>query len=213
MSGRFGRAAAVAVVLLAIVAGGGFVVWRRMATRLPAEADDPGGSTVSPELAEATLDRIEGLRAGEGRHRLELGSAELSSVMRYALPGIVPPGVTEPDVQLHDGSVSLAARVATRAFPDLPSFDKVLGMLPDTVPVGIRGRLQPYGKESLAFFVTDVDAATIPVPGRLIPQVLNALGRQNRKGLPANALHIPMPGGLDSIFVAGDSLVLVSDSK
>jgi hypothetical protein len=190
-------------------AAGAWLYWPRAAERLGG-LEEPTGLAISPELAEATLDRVEGLRGADGGH-LALGDAELSSVVRYAMPGILPPGVDDPHVEIDDGVVSLAARVAIAAFPDLPTLGEVIGMLPDTVPVRVEGRLQRYGKESMAFFVSQVEAARIPLPDRLIPQVLGALGRQERPGLPANALHIPMPGGLDSVYVAQDSLVLVAD--
>ena len=194
---------------LLAVAAGGWWYWPRAGARLGAPEAQPAEG-VTPELAEATLDRVEGLRGADGG-QLALGDAELSSVMRYALPGILPPGVTEPGVSIEAGAVTLTARVATAAFPDLPALGQVVGMLPDTVPIRVEGRLSSYGKESLAFFVSAVEAARIPLPDRLIPQVLGALGRQQRKGLPENALHIPMPGGLDSVYVARDSLVLVAD--
>src|SRR5687768_8426303 len=196
------------VVLTLAAAAGGWLVWPRAAARL---GDEPPAGAASAQLAEATLDRVEGLRGGHGGAQLVLGDAELSSVVRYALPGVLPPGVTEPEVRIHEGTVALSARVATAAFPDLPAFGEVLGIMPDTVAVRVEGRLQRYGKESLAFFVSQVEAARMPLPDRFIPQVLGALGRQEREGLPANALHIPMPGGLDSVYVAQDSLVLVGD--
>jgi hypothetical protein len=204
-----GRALLLSVCALAAL-GGAWLYWPRAAERLLGEPDQATGLAISPELAEATLDRVEGLRGADGG-QLVLGDAELSSVVRYALPGILPPGVSEPQVEIEDGIVFLDARVAVAAFPDLPALGQVIGMLPDTVAVRVEGKLQRYGKESLAFFVSQVEAARIPLPDRLIPQVLGALGRQGREGLPENALHIPMPGGLDSVYVARDSLVLVGD--
>jgi len=70
--------------------------------------------------------------------------------------------------------------------------------------------LEAVGYDVVAFVTIEVthrELDGVIAALRLIPQVLAALGRQNRKGLPPNALHIPMPGGLDSIYVAGDSLV------
>jgi hypothetical protein len=205
---RTGRAFLLTGCALAAAAGG-WLLWPRAAAQL-GMPEEPIGLAISPQLAEATLDRVEGLRGADGGH-LVLGDAELSSVVRYALPGILPPGVTEPAVEIEDGVVALGARVAVGAFPDLPALGDVVGILPDTVTVRVEGKLQRYGKESMAFFVSQVEAARIPLPDRLIPQVLAALGRKEVKGLPENALHIPMPGGLDSVYVARDSLVLVAD--
>ena len=203
-----GRVFLLSGLLLAAAAGAWWVLPRAGDRLGPPE--EPQADAISPELADATLDRVEGLRGASGG-QLALGGPELSSVVRYALPGILPPGVSEPAVAIEAGTVTVTARVATAAFPDLPALGEVIGMLPDTVPIEVEGRLSGYGKESLAFFVRHVEAAHLPLPDRLIPQVLGALGRQQRKGLPENALHIPLPGGLDSVYVASDSLVLVAD--
>jgi hypothetical protein len=168
------------------------------------------GPTPSPQLAEATLDRFEAFRSGEGE-RLVLGGAELSSVVRYSLPGIIPPGVEEPTVVLRGGKVLLGARIALAAFPDLPALDEVAGLLPDTVDIQLRGTLLPFDEGHAAFHVERVEASRVPLPSRTIPGILRALGRVHREGLPPDALAVPLPGGLASAYVEEDSLVLVAD--
>lgn len=166
----------------------------------------------SPEIAEATLDRVDAFRSGgPDDTRLELDGVELSSVVRYALPGIIPPGVDEPSVELRSGKVLLSARVARAAFPGLPAVDEIEGLLPDTVDIRLRGALVPFGAGYSALHVERVEAERIPLPGRIIPGILSALGRQGRDGLPAEAMAIPLPAGLDRAFVEGDRLVLLAD--
>lgn len=165
----------------------------------------------SADLAESTLDRVETLRAGEGGERLTLGPLELSSVVRYALPGIVPSGVTEPTVEMDDGKLVLSARVATDAFPELPSLRRVVGLLPDTVVIEMRGSLLPFDDENAAFHVDGVQAGGVPLPDRFVPEILEALGRRDTLGLPRDAIAVPLPDGLDSVYVLRDSLVLVAD--
>jgi hypothetical protein len=206
-----GGFALLALVLLAVVllAVGAWLFWPRISVwtgRASAET-----SAASPDLAETALDRFEAFRAGKGGDRLTLSDAEISSVVRYAIPGLLPSGVSDPEVTMKEGHLSLAARVATAAFPKLPSLDGVIGMLPDTVPVRMDGELVRFGKESLSYRVEHIEAARIPLPDRMIPGVLSALGRTHKDGLPANALHLPLPSGLDSVSVRGDSLVLVAD--
>ena len=199
-------------MLIVLVVGGWLVlprVWSRMLAMRQNERTAPEG--VSPALAEVTLDRVESLRAGHDGHVLVLGDAEVSSVVRYALPGILPPGMSDPAVAVEGGRMVLSARVATEAFPDLPAMNQVAGMLPDTVPVRIEGELARFGKESLVFRVRHMEVATIRLPDRMIPGVLEALGRRHRDGLPANAIHLPLPGGVDSIYVREDSMMLVAD--
>jgi hypothetical protein len=165
----------------------------------------------SAEVADRTLDRFERFRKGEGGDRLALGGLELTSVIRYALPGIVPPGVDVPTVVLADGRVGLRARVALAAFPRLPRLDEVLGILPDTVDVQIRGSLVPLDREHLALLVDHIEASHIPLPRRMIPQVLAGLGRDGTAALPADALAVPLPDGLQSVYVQQDSLVLIAE--
>jgi len=160
------------------------------------------------EIADETLDRFERFRSGDDGNRMSLGGLELTSVIRYALPGLLPPGVVEPRVTLADGKVELSARVASEAFPKLPDLKQVTELLPDTVLVQIRGSLVPLDQNHLALVVDRVRIARVPLPRRLVPQVLDGLGRQKRDGAGEDALSVPLPDGLDTAFVERDSLVL-----
>lgn len=168
-------------------------------------------SVPSAEIADRTLERFERFRkGGEGEGRMALSGLELSSVVRYALPGIVPVGVAEPRVELSDGRVRLVASVALGAFPRLPKLDEVLGILPDTVTVQLEGSLVPLDRGRLALLVDYIEVARIPLPRRMIPRVLEGLGRGGDTGSPEDALAVPMPDGLQSVYVQRDSLVLIA---
>jgi len=177
----------------------------------PVWVEAPPGSgppQPSPETADATLDRFERFRAGEGGDRLALGSTELSSVLRYAMPGLVPAGVADPEVFLEEGRVRVRARVAVEAFPRLPRLEQVMGILPDTVLLEMVGSLVRLDQSFLALRVDRVEASRIPIPQRMVADVLAGLGREGPPGLPANALAVPLPDGVASAVVQGDSLVL-----
>lgn len=176
------------------------------------ERDDLGAPVPSPALAQATLDRVEALRRGgvtEGR--LRLGGAEVSSVVRYSLGGILPPGVEEPTVEFLGEDLVLTARVAVNAFPELPALDEVLGLLPDTVQIEMRGAVLPFGPRLAALHVERVEASHIPLPGRMVPGILEALGRKDREGLPSDAMVIPLPEGIRAVYVENDHLILVAE--
>lgn len=177
-----------------------------------AVAERPPERAPSAGIAEAALDRVDALRRGDGGGgRLELDGVDLSSLIRYSAPGIVPPGIEDPSVELGDGKVLLSARVATAAFPDLPAIDEVAGLLPDTVDIRLRGALVPFGPAMSALYVERVDAERIPLPSRIIPGILGALGRRSVEGLPPEAMAIPLPSGLDRAFIEGDRLILLKD--
>lgn len=184
----------------------------RLAGLVTAGAEAGGGGArvegLSPELAEAALDRFERFRGGEGGGRLALGGTELSSVVRYALPGLVPRGVADPTVSLREGRVRLSARVATETFARLPRLEEVMGLLPDTVLVEVEGTLAPLDQAFLALRVDKVEASGIPIPRRLFSDVLAGLALEGPPSLPADALAVPIPDGVASVSVQNDSLVL-----
>jgi hypothetical protein len=164
----------------------------------------------SPELADTTLSRLEEFQRSDVGGELRLGEAELSSLVRYTLPGILPVGVTDPNVELRDGRVVLGARVAVSSLPELPALNDIVGLLPDTIQVEMEGTLQPLGEQQAALHVDRMEASRIPLPARLFPEILRALGRRDAPGLPPNAIGVPLPRGLSAAFVRGDTLVLVA---
>ena len=188
-----------------------FPAVERALGRAPAEALEAEAAPAGPsaEVAEATLDRFEAFRSGDG-DRLALGGGELTSVVRYALPGIIPPGVSEPTVGLSEGRIHLSARVAVDAFPRLPKLDEIVGLLPDTVLIEMDGTLVALDQSFLALMVDRVHAARIPIPSRMVPEVLKGLGRGGTATLPKDALAVPIPDGIGAVFIQRDSLVLVA---
>jgi len=114
-------------------------------------------------------------------------------------------------VRLDDGRVHLSARVAVAAFPKLPNLEQVIGILPDTVSVEVRGSLVPHDQRNLALLVDRISAARVPIPARMVAEVLEGFGRGGRSGLGPDALPIPLPDGIRSVHVQRDSLVLLAD--
>ena len=49
----------------------------------------------SPELADSVMARVQEFRRGEARDQLALGERELTSVLRYSVPGLIPGGCFE----------------------------------------------------------------------------------------------------------------------
>jgi len=167
----------------------------------------------SPELADDALDRFERFRRGETGDQLSLSATDVVSVLRYSAPGMVPSGVSDVDVEFHDGVVTLTARVLVEAFPGLPTLDGILGFLPDTVSIAVEGALAPLYEDGISLIVHGVYASFIPVPlpDGMTPKILGALGRRSRAELPEDALVFPLPDGVRSAHVLRDRLVLVRD--
>ena len=163
----------------------------------------------SPQLADSVLAKVQSLREG-GEGQIALGGTEVTSVLRYSLPGLIPSGIRDPEVDLRDGRLRLSAQVALSAFPGLPDLGPILGILPDTLAVTLHASLMPFGQEESAFLVHEIEASRIPLPRRLIPEILRAVGRVDRPGLPPEALIVPLPAGVGSAYILTDSLIISS---
>ncbi|MGW8267290.1 MAG: hypothetical protein ACWGSQ_13065 [Longimicrobiales bacterium] len=163
----------------------------------------------SAALADSVLAQVQEFRQGEGG-QMALEGREVTSVLRYSLPGLIPSGVEDLRVAFEDGRVRLSAEVVLASFPELPDLGPVLGILPDTLDVVVRASLVPFGEEESALLVHGVEASRIPIPRRLIPEILRAVGRVDRPGLPPEALAVPLPAGVRSAYILTDSLIISS---
>jgi hypothetical protein len=210
----FGKAVTLVLLVMAAYAGWrwGPEVFPWVHERLGLSPDEEvGGVVSSPELADSVMLRVQDYLRDEGPGRLALGGDELTSLLRHSVPGLIPDGVLDPEVRLEDGRVNLRARVALGSFPNLPDLGPVIGMLPDTLDVAFQASLMPFGKGTAALLVHRLEASRIPLPNRLIPEILTAMGRRDYPGLPADALLIQLPSGLGSAYILTDSLILSID--
>ena len=66
----------------------------------------------------------------------------------------------------------------------------------------------PFGKDTAALLVRQIEASRIPLPRSLIPEILEAMGRVEEEGLPPEAITVPLPTGLGSAYILTDSLIL-----
>lgn len=205
-----------AATILLVAAWGGWryggevfpTLERWVATPAPSA---PTGLQPSRELADDALDRFNAFRtAGAPDSTLRLSAAELTSIVRYSIPQLLPEGVQEPTVELDGDQVILSARVAIDAFPDVQSVQDVVSLLPDTVRIEMRASLLRLDGEYAALVFDGVEASGIPMPDRVIPAILASLGRSDVPGLPRTALAVPLPTGIRSAYAAEGSLVFVS---
>ena len=169
------------------------------------------GPVPSQAIADSALERFNTFRtAGLADSTLALNDLELTSIVRYALPGIMPDGIREPTIRLDGDRVVLSARVAVDAFPDIPAVSEISGLLPDTVRIEMRSNLLRLNSSYAALVFDGVEASGIPLPDRVIPGILDSLGRSDRPGLPRSALAIPLPTGIANAYAADGALVFES---
>jgi hypothetical protein len=210
----FGKA--VTGILLVLAAYAGWLWGPQVFPRIHDALGIGGGGGVeeiraSPALADSVMLRIQGLARRNDSGSLALGSSELTSLVRHSASARIPFGVTSPEVRVEGNRIEVRARVALEAFPDLPDLGPVLGMLPDTLDVAIRGSVMPFGDGRAVLLVQSLEASRIPLPKRLIPEILGAMGRETQPGLPPEALLVPLPSGLNSAYILADSLILSTE--
>jgi hypothetical protein len=209
-----GRALSLLVLLAAL-----FVGWRWGPTFFPVlqewvgltPAPTPSESEVGPGLADSVMAQLQSFTRGEAGDRMAVGGPEVTSVLRYSLQDLLPEGVTEPTVRMERERIHLRGRVVLASFPDLPDLGPIIGLLPDTMDVEMEASLVALGDEEAALLIRGIEASRIPLPVRMVPQILEALGRESRPGLPPEALVFPLPGHLRSAYILSDSLILTID--
>lgn len=202
------------VAILVVLVAGLYAGWRWGGEALfggagrPGALPDPAAGT-TPALAEEARQKIEAFRADPDGPRIALGAPELASLLRYSAPGVLPEGVTPPGIEFRSDQVRLWGRVAVDAFPPVPEVERLVGVLPDTVPVEVTASILPYEPGGAALRVERIRLSGIPLPRALTPRLLGLLGRRDRPGLPPDAMDVPLPAGVTSAYILSDSLVLV----
>ena len=162
----------------------------------------------TPEIAARAQERIESfLKGGEPELRLE--GVEVSSVLRHMIPGMVPGGVREPLVLFRDDRVEFHAKVVRARIPDVPDLKLALGILPDTFAVEVGGTLMPFGDSGAVFMISRVRAEGVPLPRRVFRAVLAGMVPEERRGLPIEAVPVPMPEGFQGAYVQDGALMLI----
>ena len=201
------------LVLVAVLAayGGwrwGDVVFPRVEATLGIGQVEVAELPVSVETAARVTARIEEFQVSE-ESELRLESSEVSSLLRYSIPGILPAGVLDPSVVLEGDRMEIRARVLPATISDLSKLSGIAGILPDTVDVAVEGSLAPFGTEGSMFVVEGIDVQGWPVPSRAVPEILGALGQEPLPGAPASAVQVPTLRGLIGAYVEDGKLVVV----
>lgn len=168
-------------------------------------------AVVSPDLAAEADRKLAALGAPEGRDRVALHQAELQSLIDYRWAGFLPPDVARPRIALKDGRVTLEGGVATARFSRIAELRDILAILPDTTTLRAVGTFTPVASGRVALEIHELGAAGIPVPDRLIPPILRRFRGGGEPGLAPNAVAVPLPPGVRTLYVSGDSLVFVAN--
>ena len=180
--------------------------WRRFRGQAPVAEAPPVDAERSAQAKYAAL------AGARPPLRVALSEDELQALVRTRFSGMLPRWVDSARIRLEGEQVRLSGRVPVDHLPDVKSLGEVAGLLPDTTEVAVKGQVIPLGQGRVALAVDQVTAAHVPLPHRLIPQILGNLkqGRPAQASAPADALVLPLPRTISSAYVRGDSLVLLT---
>lgn len=206
------RRIAVLVILLALVAAAWIFRDRLLRMWQDLRAGD-APAQVSPELADRAERKLAVLTEEDPPARVTLSSAELQSLIAYRMAQTLPGFILTPQVTIEEGELRVHARVPTDEVASLRGIggsEEILSMLPDTTDVEAKAHLIPLGDGRVGLAIDEVTAASIPLPNRVIPRLLERVGRRDEPGLPPEALAVRLPEGAIRVFAQGDSIVFVS---
>lgn len=202
------------VVLTVVVVLAAYAGWKWGYAVLPGVEERPGGHTgatalpVTPETASRATARIRAFRGSE-EPELRLESSEVSSLLRYSAPALLPAGVVEPRVSFVEERVEFQASVLPGDIPGLPNLGGLLGLLPDTVDILVTGSLLPSSEEGTLLHIEGIELQGLQLPASYVPEILAALGRGSPPGVPESVVLVPALGGLKGADIEDGGLVLV----
>lgn len=205
-------------LLAAVVIGGALatVGLRTMASTPPGEdavlwADAPPAPQATPELAARVMDRLQHFRAGTSGPRLSLDSDDVTALLRHGLPGVLPSGLIDPVVTFDGDRVRVDARIVAADFVGRASLASVLGALPDTLRVDLRGRLNGGG-EYLSFEVDEAHAGPVPLPAAAVAAIASKLTESSGPRMASTGdeptFGIRRPSGFAAVDVRNGRLEL-----
>ena len=208
------------VVSLVVLAALVFLVWHFRSTILASwhrfRGEQSAVASSSPVDAERSAQaKYAALAGARPPARVALSEDELQALLRTRFAGVLPRWVDSARIQLVGEQVRLSGRVPVDHLPEVKSMGEVAGLLPDTTEVAVKGQVIPLGRGRVALAVDQVTAAHVPLPRRLIPQILAGLkqGRPGEAALPADALLLPLPRSIASAYVRNDSLILMTSGS
>ncbi len=206
------RGCVVRGLVVVLMVGAAVLAWQnRDDLRAAWDRSRSPATAVSPELAAQADEKLAGLSEDPGTRRVALTATEIQSLIEYRWGGLLPPDIASPRIGLGEGRVTLEAKVATARFGRVAELRDIVALLPDTAGLRAVGSFIPMDDGQVALEVHELAAASIPLPRQLIPAVLARFPGTREPELAANAVAIPLPPGISTVFVSGDSMVFVAN--
>ncbi len=172
--------------------------------RPPAPMVDAG-----PEAAFSMIDRYHLFRTGNAGARMELDGAELTALLRHALPGLLPQGVHDPTVHVEGRTLVVLARVTLAELPGDGTLEPAFAIMPDEVAVRLSGRIA-HLPGAVAFRIDRAEVEGFPLPNGVVGRLVRAWPAGAAPGSPAAPQPAPVaPWSVDGTRFAVEDGALV----
>ena len=164
-------------MLFAVTAGTLLTSTGERGARAPALSDDAlvesdAVRDAGPEAAVRMVDRLQLFRAGNLGSTMVLRSEELTALLRHAAPGLLPTGVSAPEVRIVGSELRIRARVSPDLLPGGGQLAR--SAMPDVVDVELRGRLSTHGRGTVAYRIARADVEHVPLPNSVVAALVRS---------------------------------------
>ena len=194
------------LALILVVVAGGWLFrddiagwWRQL--------EITSASQPSENLAERATSKLEEMASGDGPQRLELGQAEIQSLLTYRAEPMLPAGISDPVVELRDSTLLLSARVDPRGLEGLASPEVVERLFSDSAKVVVELLPGVVAPGVAQVEIVTLQAGSIVVPSMMVPWILESIEIQGVETTGVMLL-LPTPGRVTHFQVAAGKLVL-----
>ena len=194
------------LALILVVVAGGWLFrddiagwWRQL--------EITSASQPSENLAERATSKLEAMASGDGPQRLELGQAEIQSLLTYRAEPMLPAGISDPVVELRDSTLLLSARVDPRGLEGLASPEVVERLFSDSAKVVVELLPGVVAPGVAQVEIVTLQAGSIVVPSMMVPWILESIEIQGVETTGVMLL-LPTPGRVTHFQVAAGKLVL-----
>ena len=178
--------------------------WDRVLNRLEIAAPTEPSESAA-ESAEKKLARL-----GEGSTSVRLTEVELQSLLTYRLAPLLPPGVSDSQVEIRDSTVIVSSLLQPADLPNVADEDVLSRFLGDSTRVTTELKPGVFTAGVARLEVKALQAGALAIPSPMIPFILRSL-RIAGVETSGRALLVPAPSELRQITVRDGAIELSTE--
>jgi hypothetical protein len=204
-------------LLLVFLAGGAVFLWLyyerpRRAAEVTSTA--PVWEPLTPEGAERARTAVQLLSRPTGPVFTNIGGADLAAYVLDELSKQLPPSAEQLEAAVIDDRLHVRAQVKISDFGGAGTLGPLAGMLGDREPVEFGGTLDLVRPGLAQYRVKVLRLRELSVPSRMIPRLLQRVGRGARPpGLAADGLPLEVPPFIADVRIGQGRVTLYKSTS